>query len=84
MMDGTRCPPSQIVVFAPDPPPPPSVDACHIPMNGPTEPDSSHFSSHGPLSPAIINKVLSHSVTPQSSKTLNFKSSQTYILLILS
>jgi len=58
MMDGTRCPPSQIVNFAPDPPPPPSVDACHIPMNGPTEPDSSHFSSHGPLSPAIINKVL--------------------------
>jgi hypothetical protein len=32
-------------------------DACHIPMNGPTEPDSPHFSSNGPLSAAIINVV---------------------------
>jgi hypothetical protein len=32
-------------------------DACHIPVNGPTEPDSSHFSSHGPLSAATINIV---------------------------
>jgi hypothetical protein len=62
MMDGTRCPASQTVLFATEPPPPPTGDACHIPMNGPIEPDSAHFSSHGPLSAATINIVMKNGV----------------------